>query len=278
MKRSLLLGAVSAIAMIGSAQAADLGGMKETEATPPIWNWAGFYAGVNGGWIWDQGGVSALDQEWFQACSDGCGSVYSYADRHQSELSGGFGGGQIGFNLQRDRLVYGIETDIQGSSLSASRNAFPNDGWNPSFSDGHAEANLDWFGTFRGRLGLVPWENILVYVTGGVAYGGFSESLRHDIGWGSVTNNNSFSDVRAGYDLGAGVEYGITPAWSVKLEYQFMDLGSVHLKDLQSGSFPGNCGCTVYYATNAESEVKLSFNTVRVGINYHFIPEYVPLK
>ncbi len=277
MKRSLLLGAVSAIAMIASAHAADLGGgMKET-AAPPLWNWAGWYAGVNGGYIWDQGGVSALDQEWFQTCSDSCGSVYSFADRHQTQLDGGFGGGQIGFNWQRDRLVYGIETDIQGSSLSASRNAFPNDGGNPSFSDGHAEANLDWFGSFRGRLGLVPWQNVLLYITGGVAYGGFEEKLRHDVGWGQSSFSGDHSDVFAGYDLGAGVEYGWSPAWSVKFEYQFMDLGSVHLRDFQSGSF--SCGsCTVYYATNADSEVKLSFNTVRVGINYHFIPEYVPLK
>ena len=64
MKRRLLLGAVSAIAMIGAAQAADLGGMKETEVAPPIWNWSGFYAGVNGGYIWGSG-VFGNDNEWF---------------------------------------------------------------------------------------------------------------------------------------------------------------------------------------------------------------------
>lgn len=58
MKRSLLLGAVSAMAMIASAQAADLGGAKETVYTPPPYNWAGFYVGVNGGYAWNQGGVS----------------------------------------------------------------------------------------------------------------------------------------------------------------------------------------------------------------------------
>ena len=54
MKRSLLLGAVSAMAMIASAQAADLGGTKETVYTPPPYNWAGFYVGVNGGYAWNR--------------------------------------------------------------------------------------------------------------------------------------------------------------------------------------------------------------------------------
>ena len=65
MKRSLLLGAVSAMAMIASAQAADLGGTKETVYTPPPYNWAGFYVGVNGGYAWNQGGVSVSPVEAF---------------------------------------------------------------------------------------------------------------------------------------------------------------------------------------------------------------------
>jgi outer membrane immunogenic protein len=262
MKRSLLLGAVSALAMIASAQAADLGGMKEPPAAPPIWNWSGFYVGVNGGYIWDQGGVSALDQEYVD--------WWNYSDRHQATLDGGFGGGQIGYNIQRDRLVYGVEVDIQGASLSASRNANPWDGYATPFSSANAEANLDWFGSVRGRLGLVPWGNILVYITGGWAFGGFTDNMRHTYDWGYYNNNNNSNDVRSGYDLGAGVEWGVSPAWSLKVEYQFFDLGSVDVRHYWADGY-GDW-------TSAQSEAKLSFNTVRVGINYHFLPEYVPLK
>ncbi len=264
MKRSLLLGAVSAIAMIGSAQAADLGGMKETEATPPLWNWAGFYAGVNGGYIWNTGGVSILDSE-TGYCGE-CAPV-TYSARQQQELDGGFGGGQIGFNWQRDRLVFGFEGDVQGASLDASRTVWP-DPW--GYGYGRSEGQLDWFATIRGRAGLVPWQNILVYVTGGVAFGGVQDNLRQDYGYGYYNISNNHSDTFTGYVLGAGVEYGLTPAWSVKFEYQFMDLGTVTLK--QNAWDPSGV------AVSSELDSKLSFNTVRVGINYHFIPEYVPLK
>ncbi len=270
MKRSLLLGAVSALAMIASAQAADMGGGGMKDETPPIWNWAGFYVGVNGGWIGNEGGSSTLVEERLK-CSD-CDGWSEYTGRNGQQLDGGFGGGQIGFNMQRDRLVYGVEFDIQGSSLSQSRNVVPLDGYSTPFSYAHADANLDWFGSIRTRLGLVPWENILVYTTGGFAFGGFRETLRHDYNWGSYLTSNNFNDTRGGYDLGAGVEYGITPAWSVKFEYQFFDLGNVHLYHQAAGV----TSCD--WAVASQSEANLSFNTVRIGINYHFIPEYVPLK
>ncbi|MGB9028342.1 MAG: outer membrane beta-barrel protein [Rhodomicrobium sp.] len=276
MKRRLLLGAVSAIAMIGAAQAADLGGMKEAEVAPPIWNWSGFYAGVNGGYIWGSG-VFGNDNEWFNGYTPN-----SYTAFGQNSSEGGFGGGQIGFNIQRDRLVYGIEADIQGAGLDASRDVSPYDSpatKNGYFSDARVEEQLDWFGSVRGRVGLVPWQNILVYVTGGVAFGGVQDSLKqtnyqsynyNPSGTQICTSANN-NDVHAGYDLGAGVEYGLTPAWSVKFEYQFMDLGDqkVFANYAEKGG---------YSTVSSVAESKLSFNTVRVGINYHFIPEYVPLK
>ena len=123
MKRRLLLGAVSAIAMIGAAQAADLGGMKETEVAPPIWNWSGFYAGVNGGYIWGSG-VFGNDNEFYGSMAT-LKPANSYSAFGQNSSEGGFGGGQIGFNIQRDRLVYGIEADIQGAGLDAEPGYFP---------------------------------------------------------------------------------------------------------------------------------------------------------
>lgn len=268
MKRSLLLGAVSAMAMIASAQAADLGGAKETVYTPPPYNWAGFYVGVNGGYAWNEGGVSVSPVEALNCNGSWCG----WENRAQKSLEGGFGGGQIGFNLQRDRLVYGLEADIQGAGINGSATAVPD---SYGFGSAHSNAELDWFGTFRGRLGLIPYQNWLVYMTAGVAFGGIQDSLGQNFNPYSVYNHNlsgsvSRDDVYAGYVLGAGVEYGFGPAWSVKFEYQFMDLGVTRLHETASW-----CNCT-YISSDLES--KLSFNTVRVGINYHLVPQYVPLK
>ena len=88
-------------------------------------------------------------------------------------MEGGFGGGQMGFNLQRDRLVYGLETDIQGAGINDLATAVPD---RYGFGSSHSNAELDWFGTFRGRLGLIPYQNWLVYMTAGVAYGGIQQT------------------------------------------------------------------------------------------------------
>lgn len=257
MKRSVFLGAVSAMAMIASAQAANLSkpSIREIAYTPPPYIWTGFYIGVNGGDAWNSGGVSVLATE----CRDG----WLEANGHD-DLGGGFGGGQIGFNIQRDRLVYGLEADFQGADVSGSSRA-DFDEWGHQF--GTASTQLDWFATIRGRLGLTPYENWLVYITGGVAFGGIEDKLSFS-DWGSHTSGVSRDDAYVGYVLGAGLEYGFSPAWSVKVEYQYMNLGFTRLT--QSNS---DCDCD-----NSRFDSGHSFNTVRAGINYHLVPQYVPLK
>ena len=257
MKRSVFLGAVSAMALIAPAQAANLSttSMKETVIAPPLYTWAGFYIGANGGYAWNSGGESVLATE---PCGDGWVEA-----RGQHQMDGGFGGGQIGFNIQRDQLVYGLEADIQGADVTASSRADPS-----RYSFGTASSQLDWFATIRGRLGLAAYQNWLVYATGGVAFGGIQDDLNQNLGWDHHNSAVSRNDTFVGYVLGAGVEYAWSPAWSVKFEYQFMDLGSTHLRQ-----WDNNCACF-----SSEFESKQSFNTARIGINYHLVPQYVPLK
>ncbi|MGO9483673.1 MAG: outer membrane protein [Rhodomicrobium sp.] len=263
MKRSLLLGAVSAMALIAPAQAADLGApsMKETETTPPPYNWAGYYVGVNGGYAWDEGGETLTGTEFIPETScwwNGCSRQAS------NQLDGGFGGGQIGINLQRDRLVYGLEADFQGASVSQSWQAQP-DTWR--WGSVNASSELDWFGTVRARFGLIPYGNWLTYITGGVAFGGVQDNLNQGIDWNKHFRSISQDNTNVGYVLGAGVEYGWGPAWSAKVEYQYMDLGPSTLK------LENPCWCAT-----SEIDSSHSFSTIRVGINYHFVPAYVPLK
>ena len=196
------------------------------------------------------------------------------ADGRNHNFEGGFGGGQIGFNIQRDRMVYGLEADFQGSGLSASSRIEP-DRW---FGYSTASSQLDWFATIGGRLGLVAYDNWLIYITGGAAFGGVQDSLRQDFDWGLFSRGPSGpsqhevlgisrNDAFVGYVLGAGLEYGISPAWSVKFEYQYMDLGFTRL--LLDGH---------NYHPDLEFDSGHSFNTVRLGINYHIVPQYAPLK
>ena len=102
-----------------SAQAADI----YTPAAAPAYaavalppSWGGFYAGINGGY----GGNSGLpfrEDVFFSILARPylCKSVFHH--RWQRHCSGGFGGGQIGYNFQFGSWVFGAEADLQGSGI-----------------------------------------------------------------------------------------------------------------------------------------------------------------
>ena len=85
------------------------------------------------------------------------------------------------------------------------------------------EYKLDWFGTARGRVGFLPAERLLLYATGGLAYGGFSGSSMRP----ATVDIGTWSRCRAGWTVGAGAEAALGSNWSVKFEYLYMDLGNV---------------------------------------------------
>ena len=196
------------------ANATDIyrGGLKD--GPPPVYvaapTWSGFYIGVNGGYGW--------------TANDG-----------PLAPSGGFGGGQIGYNWQGlfgySPWVIGIEADIQGAGISDS--AY------------YRENSLNWFGTVRGRIGYA-FGPALLYATGGFAYGEVE----------SKWDGFSVSETQTGYVVGGGLEYKFNPAWSVKAEYQFINLDASDLNG--AGPLNGNWG------NSDRSEI----NTFRVGLNY----------
>ncbi len=84
---------------------------------------------------------------------------------------------------------------------------------------------IDYFGTLRGRLGFTPADRLLLYVTGGLAYGYVSSST--NLFAGGTSFSDSSSEMQVGWALGTGGEYALTNNWSVKLEYLYIDLGSM---------------------------------------------------
>jgi outer membrane immunogenic protein len=178
----------------------------------------------------------------------GVNGGYGWTDSSDSaywQPEGGFGGGQIGYNWQgfyHPNLVVGIEADFQGGDISDSSNFYGD------------ESSLNYFGTVRGRIGFA-FDRTLIYGTGGFAYG----EVEHN--YVSLAN---FKDTQAGWVAGGGVEYKVSPAWSVKGEYQFLSLDAT---DTDVTSLTGS--------DNDRSEV----HTFRVGLNYHFGKGgYDPLK
>ena len=137
------------------------------------------------------------------------------------------GGVQGGINWQIGQFVLGGETDLQ---LSSADDTFAP--W--KFSN-------PWFGTLRGRAGVAA-NNFLFYGTLGLAYGG---------GTVEVVGSLSESRTHLGWAGGFGMEVGITPNWTAKAEYMFIDLAD------RSYSLTG--------ATNG-----FESNLVRLGVNYRF--------
>jgi outer membrane immunogenic protein len=200
MKRGFIGIAAVASLLTTSALAADLPAKVYTKAPPPpvvVYDWTGFYIGGNVGYSWGRSSTT-------QSFTDGPTGTALLADSaSRFNLDGVIGGGQLGYNWQRDRWVFGLEADIQGSDEKGSTTAVcpgnttvftPSGGSSTvaavssACSLGHAgDTNLgnvngqavtsnlsekiEWFGTVRGRIGATFTPTILAYVTGGLAYG-----------------------------------------------------------------------------------------------------------
>ncbi len=228
-----------------SANAADTyrGGLKDGPPPPlyvaaPIWT--GFYVGVNGGYGW--------------TANDGINDGWGGEGSAPLSPSGGFGGGQIGYNWQGlfgySPWVIGLEADIQGSGISgnAHSNTFVDYGYYTQ------QASLNWFGTVRGRLGYA-YGSTLFYATGGLAYG----EVEAKYGPGSSPYN--MSETQTGYVVGGGIEYKFNPAWSMKAEYQFINLDATNQNVTGTITGPGPLNGSLF---SDRSEV----NTFRLGLNY----------
>jgi outer membrane immunogenic protein len=259
MKKLMLLSAALAAIISGGAFAADLPARKEAPVyippPPPPPLWTGFYAGVNIGGGWSANSINNAN---FAPYGDGIGNVYFRpgSTNGGSNAGGVVGGGQIGYNYQfGTNFVVGVETDFQGTSMSSGGNrawaVYPDPLLAGAFltplaslAAGDTGVSLNWFGTVRGRLGYLVTPTLLLYGTGGFAYG-------------EVQGNFSgFSNTRTGWTAGGGVEWMFWPNWSAKVEYLYTDLSS-------GGATTWN-GIQLGYRRHPQ------FNVVRVGVNYHF--------
>lgn len=287
MRKTLLAAMLAAVSGVsGGVKAADIysDGKQAGQPYLPLNTWTGFYAGANGGYAWNTGSdVSHV------AIASACGGIPGcvvgvplVAEKAITSPEGGFGGGQVGYNWQAGRWVFGFEADFQGASVNGANtltNALP-----IAIDDG--ASSLDWFGTVRGRLGFTIFDSALLYATGGFAYGCVEDKLYGAFA-GGISQTQSSKQIATGYVAGAGLEYALSPTWSVKVEYQFINLGDSTLVGGTGGAFvnpfapalPATCtqGAPCL-STFHELDSSRSYNTVRIGLNYRFIPVYLPLK
>ncbi|WP_201281621.1 outer membrane protein [Methylosinus sp. Ce-a6] len=268
MKKSLLAASALALAVsAGSAFAADLPSKKAPllpPPPPPPALWTGFYVGLNAGYTWSDSNAVTVGSGSFAPFNPIVGIAGSGVLAPNSD--GFIGGGQIGYNYQfANSFVAGLEADIQGvagSNNTASSFA----AFGPLASSISASKSIDYLGTVRGRVGYLITPSLLVYGTGGLAYGqaNLSSSIFQTVGGLVGTSSSAFSDTRVGWTAGGGVEWLFLPKWSAKVEYLYYDLGTVSTSSVISFT-----GIPVPVAATA-STTRFNGHVVRAGVNYHF--------
>jgi outer membrane immunogenic protein len=194
--------------------------------------------------------------------------------------SGFIGGGQIGYNRQYNmagyNLLAGVEADIQGiasnkgsgqTPMSAVVLTFSGHNNFTTYSNKASNNYLSYIGTARGRVGFLASPALLLYGTGGLAYGQANLSLNQfqqfgiAVGWSNATT----STTQVGWTAGGGLEWMFAPSWSIKAEYLYYDLG----KQSTQNQFVAYSPSGAQWTYGAYSSRQFNGNIVRAGVNYH---------
>jgi outer membrane immunogenic protein len=283
---SFLVGIVLSLALGGFAVAAP--------PVPP--SWTGFYAGPTVGYAWgpsNRAAYSPNDPLSAALFSGTIGAVgeQPLATRQAVYQNGAVGGFEAGYNWQAGaNWLWGFEADFTfadesggGANSTAILQALPP----PNFSYGmslNARQSTDWYGTVRGRLGWLAQPNLLIFGTGGFAYGRVTDTANLTITSATAPSNSalvgsygytcatnvpcyigSSSAIGYGWAAGAGAELLVSDSVSFKVEYQFVDLGS---HTVVSTALP--IGLPGILQSSFSTAFHEQIQVVRLGLNWHF--------
>ena len=233
--KKLLLVTTAAVALTAPARAADLP-VKAPPVVAPVWSWAGFYIGGNVGVAW-------LDK----SVTDVTGVAASNGPEFSLRAASITAGGQAGYNWHANNWLIGLEADFNWTRINRT---------DPTREDDILRGKVDWFATFRGRVGYAPgpW---LVYVTGGAAMARLTNEYG-DVDPGGLDPVDSVSTRRTrwGWTVGGGGEFALagTSNWSAKFEYLFIDFRTF----------------SVAATDGAIADFQDRMHVVRIGLNYRF--------
>ncbi len=257
---ALLIASVSAVSF-AAANAGDLlgslkDGLSSLKDMPPyaILDWTGYYAGTNSGAVVAAGNVS-----------DPLGSSI-YGDDVTSP--GYFFGGQIGYNKQRGKWVFGAEADVDWADARGDNTCLAYSG---NYVSADCRVRIGALGTIAGRIGYAVGlgGRTLIYAKAGGAW--TSSKV-------TVANNAEFTGTQAnlqtgrsytawGWMVGAGVERAISPRWSVKAEYNYLDFGDTSIGYPSSVRYTGAAFASV---AGGSTNISQREHVFKVGVNYHF--------
>jgi outer membrane immunogenic protein len=266
---ALLIVAMSAV----SASAADLPARTYAKAPAmmaPIYNWTGFYVGLNAGGAWNESNPTTTTL--FPVAgyfADSSVPAIALVGNQHVNRSGFTGGVTGGYNWQVSNAVIGIEADfnyfgVRGSATGTA--LYPCCA--PSTFTVNSSVSTDWLATVRGRAGFFATPALLLYGTGGLAVANVKANyLFTDTFFTGANESASISTTRYGWTAGVGGEYALMNGWSIKAEYLYVDLGRA---STTSNNLTVSAGTFAVPLQTFTHTVNLTSNIGRVGINYKF--------
>jgi outer membrane immunogenic protein len=241
MRRQFLLAPIGAIALAGSAFAAEP--LPPPPPPAPIFTWTGIYIGGQAGYAWDQDRVSAFFPGAGLSAFPFFGTV-SFTDKPQ----GFIGGGHVGYNLQINQWVAGVEGTVDGTTISRGNFFSP-------------FARLQTRTPVQGSLGLrlgVAFDRVLIYARGGFAFAGIQNFYTTAV---PFFIDEQISRSRSGWTVGGGIQYAVTDNWSIRGEYRYSDFG--HFIDYPFAVLVSPFG-------TLSVEHHLTQHQVQFGVSYKF--------
>jgi opacity protein-like surface antigen len=294
--RNTVRKSIAALGMLATAavpaSAADIygGGLKDQPVYVAAPTWTGFYFGVHGGGGW--GSIDLNRNLFTELKTNPDGTLVTNPDGTHTPIftapfttssinsSGGFGGGQFGYNWQGGSSccwVYGLEVDIGAASnnFDERRLAFVTNDINALVRIKSNNNNGNFYGDVTGRLGYT-WGSTLIYAKGGFAWLNTELRVQELITNSAGTtvlfngNDNSNNNTLTGWTVGGGIEYMLNTSWatnwSVKVEYLHFDFSNVQ---------NDHCCGDEFFNDFRFFKNNLTFDTVKAGVSYHFQPAVV---
>ena len=221
--------------------------------------WTGIYIGGQVGYAWASG------RNQLSPDLDGRLPVAVFtANVRRQNTNGVIGGAHVGYNYQINQWVLGLEGSVDGTSLKQDRPWPPlADLWRLRYRESRIRRSIS---RVRSAAVLgVAWDRVLIYATGGVAFGGFNTDYHVVSPTSSATpvfGSGSFSTTRVGWTVGGGLQYAVTNNWSVRAEYRYTDFGRATNTPFSTAFAPFGGGFTGHH--------HFTQNQVQVGFSYKF--------
>jgi outer membrane immunogenic protein len=240
---------IAVLLVLGTAGAA-----AEEMATPPsqfvsraipYLAWTGFYVGINGGYAWGNSSVTFAPND-AASLSGTCGAGGTPKGQcipsQDFNRDGPLAGGEFGYTWQfNSHWLVGGEADYQWANFTGSVNA-PFRLGNVGNTNMVVSQKVESFGTVRARMGALLLSSLVLYGTGGFAYGEVNENLTVPaVATGTLSSggfsysctagggpcfSGSSSKMLVGWAAGAGADYAITSNLVFRTEVLYVHLDS----------------------------------------------------